>query len=124
MKRLLVALLLCWTATATPLRAVDGDTFDAMVAVWPSSIPKHALLVPERIRVLGVNAPERHGATKAAGDAARDFTQAWLEGADVRLYACQRDAFGRLLATVTRARDGANLGDDLIRDGKAVPYKP
>ena len=117
MKPWLSITFLCWSTLATPIRAIDGDTFVADVRVFVGQTNR------ETVRILGVNTPERHGATKAAGDAARDFTQAWLDGAEVRLYACQRDAFGRLLATVTRARDGANLGDDLLATGQAVPFK-
>jgi endonuclease YncB( thermonuclease family) len=113
-RHLLVALL-CWTVLGTPTRTIDGDTFIVDLRVWLG------LTARETVRILGVNTPERHGATKAAGDEARTFTQAWLDG-EIRLEVCQRDAFGRLLATVTRVRDGENLGDVLLRTGRAVPY--
>lgn len=105
---------LCWAALATPVRTIDGDTFTADVRIWPG------LTARETVRVLGVNTPERKGLTREAGDAARAFTARWLDGAEVRLHVCQRDAFGRALATVTRARDGANLTTELIEGGYGV----
>ncbi len=119
MRPLLVALL-CWTALATPVRVLDGDTFDAMVAVWPSYVQSRPVTFPERVRVLGVNAPELKGETRAAAEAAREFTQRWLDGAELRLHVCERDAFGRLLATVHRKADGANLTTDLLNAGHGV----
>jgi len=108
--------LLCWSVLATPLRTIDGDTFTADARIWPG------LTQRETVRVLGVNAPERHGTTKAAGEASKSFTAAWLTGTEVRLDVCTRDAFGRALANVTRVRDGAVLNVDLLREGHAVPY--
>ena len=109
--------LLCWTALASPVRTIDGDTFVVDARIW------HGLTARETIRLLGVNTPERKGESKPAGDAARAYTSAWLSGAEVQIKVCGRDAFGRALATVIRARDGANLADDLLSSGHAVPYK-
>ena len=111
MKPFVSIIFLCWAALATPVRTIDGDTAVFDVRVWPG------LTARETVRVLGVDTPERKGATREAGDAARAYTAAWLDGAEVRLYACTRDAFGRLLATVTRARDGKNLTTDLLESG-------
>lgn len=111
----LVALLLCWSVTAVPVRTIDGDTFVASLAIWPG------LTAKETVRVLGVDTPELKGATKEAGQRARAFTAQWLMQGDVRVYACQRDAFGRILATVTRGTD--NLTVLLLDGGYAVPFK-
>jgi endonuclease YncB( thermonuclease family) len=118
MRRALSATFLCWAVAATPISVTDGDTFSARVRVWPG------LVAEETVRVLGVNAPERKGATREAGDAARAFTASWLHEAEIRLHTCERDAFGRLLATVTRKHDGANLATDLMGGDYAQPYKP
>jgi micrococcal nuclease len=114
MRHALASVLLCWAAVASPVKVVDGDTFDADVRVWIGVTHR------ERIRVLGVNTPELKGATREAAQAARAFTAEWLAGSEVRLYVCQRDAFGRLLATVTRARDGANLTEALLTSGHGI----
>lgn len=114
MKPLASITFLCWAALATPVRTIDGDTFTADIRVWLGQTNR------ETVRVLGVDTPERKGATREAGDAARAFTVRWLDGAEVRLHVCSRDAFGRALATVTRARDGANLTTDLLEGGYGV----
>ena len=66
------ALLICFIVTARPGHVVDGDTFDAELDVWLG------LVAVERVRVLGINAPELKGATKEAGLAAKQFTADWL----------------------------------------------
>lgn len=109
------AVFLCWSVTATPVRTIDGDTFIATMEVWPG------ITVKETIRVLGVNAPEMRGATREAAVKSRTFVAHWLNQGDVRIYACQRDAFGRLLGTVTRGSE--NLTTLLIEGGYAVPFR-
>ncbi len=111
-RRQAVALVvICWAAFATPGRVIDGDTFEAEVRVWPG------LTARETVRVLGVDTPERKGETRELGEAARVYTSEWIHGQELRLHACTRDAFGRLLATVTRRSDGANLTTDLLTSG-------
>lgn len=111
---LAAALLLCWTWTGViPGRVIDGDTFEAQVAIAP-----HHIWYP-RVRVLGVDTPELDGATKPAALAAKAFTEAWLSRGPVVLVACKEDHFGRLLATVQR--DGDNLATLLINAGHGVP---
>jgi endonuclease YncB( thermonuclease family) len=116
----LAVALLCWIVNAQPVRVIDGDTFVAIASVWLASAGDQTVV--ERVRVLGVNAPELHGATKAAGEAAKAFTEQWLAGGAIRLEVCQRDSFGRLLATVMRA-DGRDLTEDLIAAGMGVPFQ-
>lgn len=107
--------LLCWSVTAVPVRTIDGDTFVAAMKIWPG------LTAQETIRVLGVNAPEMKGATREAAVKSRSFVAHWLDQGDVRVYVCQRDAFGRLLGTVTRGSE--NLTTLLLDGGYAVPYR-
>lgn len=114
--------VLCWAVTAQSGRVLDGDTFVVTAALWPASAGD--LTAVERVRVLGVNTPERSGATRSAGDAARTFTEQWLAaaGGTVRLEVCKRDSFGRILATVIRTSDGRSLAADLIAAGVGVPF--
>ncbi len=128
MKRLSVLVILailCWTLVpATPTRTVDGDTVDVVVETW-LGFGAQPIRAPERIRLLGVNTPERGqpGYTEAIA-----FTNQWLglaPGSTAQAITlndvCKRDSFGRVLATVKRA-DGRSLGADLLSAGLAKPY--
>jgi micrococcal nuclease len=110
-----------WVYRAKCTRTIDGDTLDVELDQG-----LHTYRV-ERLRLLGVNAPEVHGATKAAGDAAMAYVREWLAvaGTDpwplvVQTY--RTDSFGRYLGAVWRIVDGANLSDDLLNSGNAVPF--
>jgi endonuclease YncB( thermonuclease family) len=118
MGRHLALVIICWTVVAQPMRTVDGDTFYAMLLPYPK------MAITERVRVLGVNTPERKAPTMVEADRAKAFTEAWLGGEAVTLgIACTGqapyDSFGRVLAVVTR--DGKNLADDLIAAQLGVP---
>lgn len=111
-----------WVKPARPIHVVDGDTIDVVLDLGKRTYAE------DRLRFLNVNAPERKGATLAAGNASRDYVAAWLfvmPDADrgnewpLRVQTFKDDEFGRYLALVWRVRDGACLNDDLIRDGMA-----
>jgi endonuclease YncB( thermonuclease family) len=99
--------------SAVVVNVVDGDTFDADVAL-PAGLTARA-----RVRLLGVDCPEVHGKTKAAGDAATEFTKEALGGRDVILRSRELDSFGRWLAEVWT--DGRHLNSMLVDAGHAVP---
>lgn len=112
-----------WEYRATPTNIVDGDTFDATVDLGFS------VSLDMRLRLLGVDAPERHGDTRVAGDAAHDFTRRWLIDfaddagrvlvqtvADRRLRDA-RDSFGRYLASVWDIGKTTNLNEALAAAG-------
>lgn len=103
---------------ATVRRVVDADTVDASIDVG-----FHTYHV-ERLRLLRVNAPEVTGATKAAGLASKAFVQEWfaVAGSGLVVQTYLADSFGRYLAEVWRTTDGANLSDDLLAAGMAVPF--
>lgn len=111
----LLVLALCLILTLTPghvRRVVDGDTWIAYhVGVPPE----------ERIRVLGVDTPERG---EPGYDEARLLTGAWLAVDTFTVRACRRDSFGRLLADVSR--NFRMLSDTLIAAGYGirVPRNP
>lgn len=103
---------------ATVVNVVDGDTFDADIDVG------FYLRTRLRLRVLGINAPEMHGPSHAAGVAARLFATTLLrEGAKVALHTEKSDDFGRWLAKVTLP-DGSDFGQTMIDTQHAVPYDP
>lgn len=104
-------LLLCATIQLSPahvLRVVDGDTF----------ILAHVGIPPEeRVRILGVDTPERG---QPNYEAATAFTRSWIAAGDFSLTTCKRDSFGRLLSTITRGNE--NLSDALLNASLAVRY--
>jgi endonuclease YncB( thermonuclease family) len=116
MTRHCAAWLLCWLVSASVIRTIDGDTAVFAIDIWPG------LTGTGHVRVLDVDTPEMKGATRAAAERARDFTQAWLNKGEVLLaVGCGRppqDSFGRYLGVVTR--DGQSLADELIAAGHGV----
>jgi endonuclease YncB( thermonuclease family) len=84
----------------------DGDTFDG------------CLLVPLKVRVFAINAPEL---PTPEGKAARDYLDKLIRGKllPARLYGPDKYG-GRTLGDV--AIDGAWAGDLMIRAGMAKPY--
>lgn len=120
----LMTVVLCWVVSAVPIRVKDGDTFIARMPVWIG------LEVTETVRVLGVDTPERKGATLQAAEQAKRFTERWLvvENGPVLVRACKRDSFGRILGRVTRQRlTEASAVDDLaealVRAGHGASAK-
>lgn len=105
----LPVIVLCLSLQLTPgyvQRVIDGDTFIL-----------YAIRVPaeERVRLLGVDAPERG---QPGFEEAKAFVETWLALGSWRLMACKRDSFGRLLGTAMRA--GESLGDALVAAGLGV----
>jgi micrococcal nuclease len=81
------------------VRVVDGDTLDLRIDLG------FDVGMEGRFRLFGVNAPERHGATFAAGEAARRLVEGLLAAAGpdrlrVRTYKDRREKYGRYLADV------------------------
>lgn len=78
----------------------------------------------ERIRLLGVDSPETHGAKceseRQAGLAAKRFTAEALEWGVVTLERGRRDKYGRTLAKVFI--DGRDLAELLIEAGHGRAY--
>lgn len=94
----------CLSLELTPryvMRVIDGDTFVLFSIGTPPE---------ERIRILGVDTPER--GTGPLADSATAFTTRWLAAGNFTINACKRDSFGRFLATVTRPAQ--DLADTLI----------
>lgn len=105
---------------ATLRRVIDGDTIEVTL--------DHGcrLLSQQTIRFRGVNTPERKGATRAAGDAARAYVLERLPRADwalvikTHLAKSEEDSFRRLLGDVFV--DGVLINHELIERGLGVPF--
>lgn len=111
----------CTTLSLDPtwlIRVKDGDTFVIRNAGITNSEDVRVCQLIEGAKAWCVNTPEsgEEGATEATL-----FTASWLQQGPFTVTACKRDAFGRLLGMVTRG--DSNLGQALLDEGHAVPYK-
>ena len=110
----LIILGLCLSAVSSPVvaqarcRAVDGDTLRCG---------------DERVRVMGLDAPEMHGRYPAEVRLARAARarMAILVAGGITIHPHGRDRYRRLLAVV-RDRQGRDVAAVLIREGLARPY--
>ncbi len=104
---------------ATVLRVIDGDTVELGVALWPGLVQRI------RLRLDGVNTPEKRGAPlceKIEAAKATKFTRSflnratvvWVSGVRLGKYA------GRVLGKI--AVNGKDLGQALLAAGLARPY--
>ena len=130
MRTLLMAATLAMmpaAASAAPLpripcevdRVLDGDTADFTCSPWPG------LVIHARVRVLGIDTPERSWRASCEDEAllADLATEAAEEllGERVVLVVEGRDSFGRILAHVL-LEDGRDYGTEMIARGLALPY--
>lgn len=98
---------------------VDGDTLTVFAHIWLGQE------VQIRVRLVGADAPEMHGACIPERDAAQRARAALARltaPGRVTLEDIRPDKYGgRVLARV-RAADGRDLSDELLNSGLAVPY--
>jgi micrococcal nuclease len=102
---------------AEVLRVVDGDTFEALIDVG------FAIKIAASVRILGIDAPELKGDTKAAGEVAKAALTRLLAG-PIRLRTEKPDSFGRALAEVWFLNGPGkweSVAEVMIRSGYAVP---
>jgi len=103
---------------ATIIRVVDGDT------VWLHVDLGFRCCIDIDIRMLGINAPEMHGATSAAGHAAAAFLSTLLPvGLPVILESAGNDKYGRWLGKIY-LNDGTDVNNTMVITGHAVVYNP
>ena len=65
-----------WLWRARVVRVIDGDTLDLEIDCGFHTVRT------ERVRLLGVNAPEMKGETRAAGELARAEAMLWCDQLD------------------------------------------
>jgi len=117
--QLAAAEILPGPVSARVLRVLDGDTFTAEIRVWFGQV------VVERVRILGIDAPEsgsraRCEAEAAAAERSRQYLAGLLGRGPVELYQLRRDKFGRALALVVA--HGIDVPARMIEAGHARPY--
>lgn len=95
-------------------RVVDGDTVDVVVDL---GFDVH---VRQRLRLLGINAPEKTGPTREAGYAARDYLAELLGAGPVTVSTSTdaREKYGRYLAWIIAG--GVRVNQAMVEAGHAV----
>lgn len=103
---------------------IDGDTVAVRARIWPGQF------VETRVRVAGIDTPERRGAgcdaERQLAEVATEFTQGWLaedgEAPSLFLHQVETGSFaGRVIADIARS-DGARLSTALMEADLAVAY--
>lgn len=90
-------------------RVYDGDTVDV------------CFLVPARIRLMGLNAPEVTGRERPLGESARDRLRSLLPSPTAVVLLHGREKFGRLLGTFLDA-SGRSLNEQLMAESQAAAW--
>lgn len=107
---------------AEVVRVIDGDTVEVRAFPWLN------VAVTTRVRVLGIDTPEKGARAKCAGEAAladrasAAARAALPEGAKVRLSDIQPDKYGGRVVASVEGVDGRDLAAALITAGLARPY--
>ena len=107
---------------ARVVRVLDGDTFAAVVRIWPN------VQADVSVRVRGIDTPEsgpraRCDSERLRADSAKVRVIGLLPaGSEIRLTNVGQDKYaGRVVARVVLP-DGRSLADVLIEEGLARPY--
>lgn len=105
---------------AEVLQVVDGDTLAVRALIWLGQT------VETRVRIAGMDTPERRGdceAEKALAEAARQALASLVGSGTVLLRDISNDKYGgRVLARV-EAADGRDARQTLMAAGLAAPYE-
>lgn len=101
------------------LRTVDGDTFDARVALWPG------LELDTRVRLRGIDAPERHAHCDAElqrAEAATKALRAMLSEGNVAIFNIGPDKYGGRIVADVSTRQTPNVSSALVSAGHVRVY--
>jgi micrococcal nuclease len=104
------------------INVVDGDTVDAIVDLG------FKMRTTQRLRLLGINAPELHGTDpelRTQAQKAKIFLQNIILNKEVLIRTTKSDAFGRYLAEIKVLLDDGiafNVNRELLASGLALPY--
>lgn len=117
-------------------RSEDVETPQALAQIAPSPAPVSATVRVidgdtievdgERVRLLGIDAPEDDqicgidGASFSCGDAATSKLQELIGQRQIECVGDDRDRYGRLIAICSV--DGRDVGQEMVRSGWAVAF--
>jgi micrococcal nuclease len=104
---------------AKVLTVLDGDTVDMDI-----DLGFYVQMKAQRIRLLGIDAPEPRGETQAAGEAATAYLRDLIEGKTVIVRTVhgeddpdRTDSFGRWFGQIYL--EGTDISQEMIRSGHA-----
>lgn len=97
------------TCLVLPVEAIDGDTVRFF---W---------VIEDVARLNGINAPELHGDSAAAGQAAKRHLVGMLPACPIKAVVHGREKYGRALLDLYDA-DGQSLAARMIEAGHAKPW--
>jgi len=98
-------------------RVVDGDTVDVILDLG------FGLFKKERVRVAGVDTPEkrtRNKKEKMLGNDATEFAEAWFEDDNIIVQTEKDGKYGRMLGVFYK--NGECYNSKLVEEGFAWPY--
>jgi micrococcal nuclease len=100
------------------LRVLDGDTVELEIDMGNN------IRWTDKFRLYGIDTPEVHGSTKAAGDAATEKLKSLLENGILSAETFKPDKYGRWLVRLTVIVDAypTYVSDAMINAGHARPY--
>lgn len=104
-------------------RVIDGDTIEGKLDKGCKNFDEDV-----QIRLRHIDAPEKRGATKEAGEGAKRFLEALILGKEVIVHTIKEkddDSFGRMLGEVylpTTERD-IYVNQYMMENGQAVPFE-
>ncbi len=108
---------------AVVVRVVDGDTIDVDI-----DLGFYVWIRKQRIRLIGIDAPETRGESRPEGLAATDYLKSLIDGQAIILRTVKGsdggdrdDSFGRWLGTIYHGDMDVNA--EMIRAGHAIPYE-
>ena len=103
---------------ATVIRVIDGDTVDVDIDLG------FYMTTRQRIRLAHIDAPEKRGASKAAGLAATEFLKAILDtDQPVFIRTSKQGKFGRWLGELWFEEAFNSINQLMIDTGHALPYE-
>jgi micrococcal nuclease len=100
---------------AAVVHVTDGDTLWAEIAA-----PGHGLAQREKVRLVGIDCPEKDQAPWGTQATARLSTLVLGGPVEFEVALQSRDRYGRLLGSIWR--DGELIQERLVREGMCVPY--
>ena len=106
-----------YTYKARITKVYDGDTVTADI-----DLGFGVLLKKQKLRLLGINAPELRGDSRPHGILSRDFLRDLILDKDVILktYKDKKGKYGRLLTEIYL--DTENINEIMLHEGHAVRY--